>query len=232
MKGTSMSKKSAELYDHSNKISEGRRLRSGNMASIEELPEEDSEPAHGETLEAFAAMSDPSTRLPDEYYGRLSTSDRKAWHSLDPAGKKVLLSMLNSKPAGSGSPPGKRLARVAEGEPSETADLVVGDSPEGSLEANKASSSKDSGKQDTPSHSAPQSRTNDNHPGDIRRMMSQRSQREGKTASLAPSQAEAEVSAFDQLDDGLEKQIESYWTEQSQFLLGPHPGKPEVPPDF
>ena len=214
-------KKAAELYDHSNRIT-NRRSRSSHLTTIEEGPQEDME-SEEEAFQAFAASIDPNTRLPDEYYGKLSSADRKAWHSLEPAGKKVLLSMLDAKPSHSNNPLPRRQAKVAEGGPSEIADLVVGDSQEDPLEANKASSTGTQVGKDGTAHSAPQSRTNDNHPGDIARMMSQRQQREGKTASR--------TSAFHTLEDSMEDQLESYWTQQSERLLR-HPGQPDVSPDF
>ena len=204
-------KKAAELYDHSNQIT-NRRNRSGQLATIDEIQQEEDE-AKEEALQAFAASSDPSTRLPDEYYGKLTPADRTTWHSLDQDGKKLFVSLLGAKPSNTNNPLPRRQAKVAEGAPPETADLVVGDSPEDALEANQASSTGTKVDKDGPKHSAPQSKTNDSHPGDIARMMSQRQQRTGKTA--------ARIAAFHTVEDKLDSQLESYWAQQSEYHPGP-----------
>ena len=131
--------------------------------------------------------------------------------------------------------PAKRQVNMSDMVDSESeADLAVGDTSDSSLVVNKAKTGTPTGPSDaSPAHSAPQAKTNDKHPGDVRRMMSSaKGKRQGNTVSISPATltANSHVFATAQGDD-IESKLNAYWssTQSTNPLRRP---EPEPEPDF
>ena len=192
------------------------------MATIEEGTGSDDElEVEHDSWEAYRMEQDPSTRLPDQYWNQLSGPAKKLWHQLDAADKKVLMPPPSAAPA-------KRQANMSNMMDSESeADLVVGDTSDSSLTVNKAKAGATNTKpQASPAHSAPQAKTNDKHPGDVRRMMSS-GKREGNTVTLTPSKVSANTHAVfaKATGDDVESKLNAYWssTKTTSPLRRPEP---------
>ncbi|CAB9524802.1 hypothetical protein SEMRO_1587_G284230.1 [Seminavis robusta] len=190
----------ATRFDVNHKLLPPGRSRRANMTMIDESEGEVEQPDGMDSptddpthLQAFAAMRDPSVRLPDQHWTQLSNTGKKNWHQFDDHDKKVLMASQPPAPAG-------RQANVANStmEPHSEADLAVGDTPGLSLDVNQADTTPSVGKPAaSPSHSAPQAKANDKHPGDVCRMMSNNTgKRQGYTVSFSPDTGSASPSAF------------------------------------
>ncbi|CAB9517123.1 Retrotransposon protein [Seminavis robusta] len=97
----------ATRFDVNHKLLPPSRSRRANMTMIEESEDEvgqpdgmDSPPDDPTHLQAFAAMRDPSVRLPDQHWTQLSSTGKKNWHQFDDHDKKVLMASQPPAPAG------------------------------------------------------------------------------------------------------------------------------------
>ena len=159
----------------------------------------------------------PPPGSPDSFYFQLSSEGCKTWHTLSMADMRVLVASLKLDSAA--TQPQRRKANMTDIDPFDgEADPAVGDTSEDPIDVNKAATGPSKGPPSTsPAHSAPQSKSNDRHPRDVRRMMSpSKGKHEGHTVTFStPSTVTANTHAFAKLDDDIESQLQAYWAPSS-----------------
>ena len=220
-------KQAAQAYDLSTKVDLRRSGRSANVALLECNMAEHSidweGPEDPTFYDVYNARSDPSTRLPDYYWDKLSVDGKRAWHKNTDANKRLFVKALAAASTSAAAPRRQANQAIPETE-SET-------EPEPpTLEANQAASSatpSPSPKQ--PINAAPQSKRNDSHPGDPRTMTAKPKSGASKPARQAttvtfevPTDA-PERSAFATMAEKVDTHAASYWAKQREVPLTKHP---------
>ena len=221
-------KQATQAYDlsvKSNLKSAGRRA---NVAMIECNMAEHSidwdGPDDPTVYDVYNAQGDPSTRLPDFFWDKLTVDGKRAWHKNSPEDKRMFVKFLQ-QPTSRGppaAPPRRQANQAIQEQETET------DPEPPSYDVNKAASGPTpSPSPRQPTNAAPQSKRNDSHPGDIRAMTAQpkqgpKSTRQGNTVTFASPDFSTR-SSFAAMADKVDTYTASYWAEQEEVPLTKRP---------
>ena len=223
-------KQATQAYDLSVKSNLKGAGRRANVAMLECNMAEHSidwdGPEDPTVYDVYNIQDDPSTRLPDFFWDKLTVDGKRAWHKNSPEDKRMFVKSLQ-QPTNRGppaAPPRRQANQAIQQQETET------ESEPPSYAVNQASSDNTpSPSPRKPTNAAPQSKRNDSHQGDIRAMTAQpksgptQSTRKGYTVSFAPPDVPTR-SAFATMAEKVDTYTASYWAEQEEVPLIKRPG--------